>query len=163
MISAFPFRYIIVQLSLVATVILERKLLLIKDAGLVPIYINANSGQFRQYSAVTLGARGDSYYGRIFVFFFSCCFLMLSTSFADLGSFRPRKAAVAAWRTYHLVTFYPNLATHHSNLAIHHPNSATHHSNFAIHRPNSAIHHPNAATHHSNFAIHHPNLAIHHP
>lgn len=33
-----------------------------KDSGLVPIYINANSGQFRQYTAVTLGARGDSYY-----------------------------------------------------------------------------------------------------
>ncbi len=71
MISAFLFRYIIFQLSLVGTVILERKLLIIKDAGLVPIYINANSGQFRQYSAVTLGARGDSYYGRMLVFFFS--------------------------------------------------------------------------------------------
>lgn len=33
-----------------------------KDSGLVPIFINANSGQFRAYSAVTLRARGDSYY-----------------------------------------------------------------------------------------------------
>jgi hypothetical protein len=90
--AAFPFRHIIVQLSLVATVILERKLLIIKDAGLVPIYINANSGQFRQYSAVTLGARGDSYYGRIFVFFFSCCFLMLSTSFADAGFIQAKES-----------------------------------------------------------------------
>lgn len=33
-----------------------------KKDGLVPIFINANSGQFRTYSTVTLGARGDSYY-----------------------------------------------------------------------------------------------------
>nr|CAI5864326.1 unnamed protein product [Callosobruchus analis] len=30
--------------------------------GLVPIFINANSGQFRSYATITLGARGDSYY-----------------------------------------------------------------------------------------------------
>jgi hypothetical protein len=107
MISAFPFRYIIFQLSLVATVILERKLLIIKDAGLVPIYINANSGQFRQYSAVTLGARGDSYYGRIFVFFFHVIFLYCQLRLLMLGSFRQRKAAVAAWRTNNLAIFYP--------------------------------------------------------
>ena len=28
----------------------------------MPIYINANTGKFRQYSTITLGARGDSYY-----------------------------------------------------------------------------------------------------
>lgn len=33
-----------------------------KYEGLVPIFINANSGQFRAYSTITLGARGDSYY-----------------------------------------------------------------------------------------------------
>ncbi|KAL1517235.1 hypothetical protein ABEB36_001025 [Hypothenemus hampei] len=33
-----------------------------KTDGLVPIFINANSGQFRSYSTITLGARGDSYY-----------------------------------------------------------------------------------------------------
>jgi len=33
-----------------------------KTHGLVPIFINANNGQFRQYSTITLGARGDSYY-----------------------------------------------------------------------------------------------------
>lgn len=33
-----------------------------KDMGLVPIFINANTGKFRQYSTVTMGARGDSYY-----------------------------------------------------------------------------------------------------
>jgi len=33
-----------------------------KNMGLVPIFINANSGKFRQYSTVTMGARGDSYY-----------------------------------------------------------------------------------------------------
>jgi hypothetical protein len=30
--------------------------------GLVPIFINANSGKFRAASTITLGARGDSYY-----------------------------------------------------------------------------------------------------
>ncbi|KAB7499169.1 Endoplasmic reticulum mannosyl-oligosaccharide 1,2-alpha-mannosidase [Armadillidium nasatum] len=30
--------------------------------GLVPIFINAQTGQFRQHSTITLGARGDSYY-----------------------------------------------------------------------------------------------------
>ncbi|CAH0547785.1 unnamed protein product [Brassicogethes aeneus] len=33
-----------------------------KKDGLVPIFINANTGQFRAYSTITLGARGDSYY-----------------------------------------------------------------------------------------------------
>jgi len=33
-----------------------------KDAGLVPIFISAQTGKFRQFSTVTLGARGDSYY-----------------------------------------------------------------------------------------------------
>nr|XP_023011842.1 endoplasmic reticulum mannosyl-oligosaccharide 1,2-alpha-mannosidase [Leptinotarsa decemlineata] len=33
-----------------------------KKDGLVPIFINANTGQFRSYASITLGARGDSYY-----------------------------------------------------------------------------------------------------
>ncbi|XP_071947473.1 endoplasmic reticulum mannosyl-oligosaccharide 1,2-alpha-mannosidase-like [Antedon mediterranea] len=33
-----------------------------KANGLVPIFINANNGQFRARSTVTFGARGDSYY-----------------------------------------------------------------------------------------------------
>jgi endoplasmic reticulum Man9GlcNAc2 1,2-alpha-mannosidase len=33
-----------------------------KTEGLVPIFINANTGQFRVFSTITLGARGDSYY-----------------------------------------------------------------------------------------------------
>ncbi|KAG8231497.1 hypothetical protein J437_LFUL007668, partial [Ladona fulva] len=33
-----------------------------KTEGLVPIFINANTGRFRSYSTITLGARGDSYY-----------------------------------------------------------------------------------------------------
>lgn len=33
-----------------------------KTDGLVPIFINANTGQFRSYSTITVGARGDSYY-----------------------------------------------------------------------------------------------------
>ena len=33
-----------------------------KKNGLVPIFINANSGQFRSSGTITLGARGDSYY-----------------------------------------------------------------------------------------------------
>jgi mannosyl-oligosaccharide alpha-1,2-mannosidase len=33
-----------------------------KDDGLVPIFINANTGNFRASSTITLGARGDSYY-----------------------------------------------------------------------------------------------------
>lgn len=33
-----------------------------KQDGLVPIFINANTGQFRSYSTITFGARGDSYY-----------------------------------------------------------------------------------------------------
>ena len=33
-----------------------------KYDGLVPIFINPNTGMFREYSTITLGARGDSYY-----------------------------------------------------------------------------------------------------
>lgn len=33
-----------------------------KKDGLVPIFINANTGQFRPSSTITVGARGDSYY-----------------------------------------------------------------------------------------------------
>ena len=33
-----------------------------KNQGLVPIFINPNTGKFRKGSTVTLGARGDSYY-----------------------------------------------------------------------------------------------------
>lgn len=33
-----------------------------KTEGLVPIFINANSGKFRKHSTITFGARGDSYY-----------------------------------------------------------------------------------------------------
>lgn len=33
-----------------------------KKDGLVPIFINPFTGQFRSYATVTLGARGDSYY-----------------------------------------------------------------------------------------------------
>lgn len=33
-----------------------------KVDGLVPIFINANTGTFRSFSTVSLGARGDSYY-----------------------------------------------------------------------------------------------------
>lgn len=33
-----------------------------KTDGLVPIFINANTGTFRSFSTISLGARGDSYY-----------------------------------------------------------------------------------------------------
>ncbi|XP_017480326.1 PREDICTED: endoplasmic reticulum mannosyl-oligosaccharide 1,2-alpha-mannosidase [Rhagoletis zephyria] len=33
-----------------------------KINGLVPIFINANTGTFRNYATISLGARGDSYY-----------------------------------------------------------------------------------------------------
>ncbi|EDV43924.1 uncharacterized protein Dana_GF18725 [Drosophila ananassae] len=33
-----------------------------KKHGLVPIFINANTGTFRNYATISLGARGDSYY-----------------------------------------------------------------------------------------------------
>ncbi len=33
-----------------------------KTDGLVPIFINANTGNFRMFSTISLGARGDSYY-----------------------------------------------------------------------------------------------------
>ncbi|KAK4287887.1 hypothetical protein Pmani_039056 [Petrolisthes manimaculis] len=35
---------------------------LAKTDGLVPIFINAQTGQWRSHSTITLGARGDSYY-----------------------------------------------------------------------------------------------------
>ncbi|RZB40508.1 endoplasmic reticulum mannosyl-oligosaccharide 1,2-alpha-mannosidase [Asbolus verrucosus] len=38
-----------------------------KKDGLVPIFINANTGQFRSYSTVTLGARGDIPNGFLFI------------------------------------------------------------------------------------------------
>lgn len=33
-----------------------------KTEGLVPIFINPNTGQFHTYTDIKLGARGDSYY-----------------------------------------------------------------------------------------------------
>ena len=33
-----------------------------RTSGLAPIYINADSGQFKPAAHITLGARGDSYY-----------------------------------------------------------------------------------------------------
>lgn len=33
-----------------------------KKFGLVPIFINADTGKFQPLSTITLGARGDSYY-----------------------------------------------------------------------------------------------------
>lgn len=33
-----------------------------KKNGLVPIFINANTGMFRNFATISLGARGDSYY-----------------------------------------------------------------------------------------------------
>lgn len=33
-----------------------------KEKGLVPIFINADTGNFRTGGTITLGARGDSYY-----------------------------------------------------------------------------------------------------
>lgn len=33
-----------------------------KNQGLVPIFINANTGQFRNFATISLGARADSYY-----------------------------------------------------------------------------------------------------
>ena len=44
------------------TKISETVHLLGKTEGLVPIFINANSGKFRKSSTITFGARGDSYY-----------------------------------------------------------------------------------------------------
>lgn len=37
-----------------------------KHDGLVPIFINANTGKFRPSATITLGARGDSYYEYLF-------------------------------------------------------------------------------------------------
>lgn len=50
------------EYELVASRVSEHVHGLEKQQGLVPIFINANTGQFRSYSTVTLGARGDSYY-----------------------------------------------------------------------------------------------------
>lgn len=33
-----------------------------KKNGMVPIFINANTGMFRNFATISLGARGDSYY-----------------------------------------------------------------------------------------------------
>ena len=33
-----------------------------KTQGLVPIFVNPNTGNFRKGATITLGARGDSYY-----------------------------------------------------------------------------------------------------
>lgn len=33
-----------------------------KNEGLVPIFVNANTGLFRSFATISLGARGDSYY-----------------------------------------------------------------------------------------------------
>jgi hypothetical protein len=46
----------------VVTRISEKVHALEKTEGLVPIFINANSGKFRKHSTITFGARGDSYY-----------------------------------------------------------------------------------------------------
>lgn len=40
----------------------EKVHLLEKKNGLVPIFINANTGTFRNFATISLGARGDSYY-----------------------------------------------------------------------------------------------------
>lgn len=37
-----------------------------KKDGLVPMFINARTGQFRSMSTITLGARADSYYEYLF-------------------------------------------------------------------------------------------------
>lgn len=46
----------------VVTTINEKVHNLDKNEGLVPIFINANSGTFRNFATISLGARGDSYY-----------------------------------------------------------------------------------------------------
>jgi mannosyl-oligosaccharide alpha-1,2-mannosidase len=33
-----------------------------KTDGLVPIFVNVNTGMFRTFATISLGARGDSYY-----------------------------------------------------------------------------------------------------
>ncbi|XP_071544864.1 endoplasmic reticulum mannosyl-oligosaccharide 1,2-alpha-mannosidase isoform X1 [Panulirus ornatus] len=45
-----------------ATFVSEHIHKLPKTEGLVPIFINAQTGQWRSHSTITLGARGDSYY-----------------------------------------------------------------------------------------------------
>ncbi|KAL9892440.1 alpha-Mannosidase class I b [Glossina fuscipes fuscipes] len=40
----------------------EKVHLLEKDKGLIPIFINADTGNFRKFATISLGARGDSYY-----------------------------------------------------------------------------------------------------
>ncbi|TDG48734.1 hypothetical protein AWZ03_004846 [Drosophila navojoa] len=46
----------------VVNVVNEKVHALDKSHGLVPIFINANTGTFRNYATISLGARGDSYY-----------------------------------------------------------------------------------------------------
>lgn len=41
-----------------------------KTDGLVPIFINANSGNFRSFSTISLGARGNYYFSIFFEIFF---------------------------------------------------------------------------------------------
>uniref|UniRef100_A0A905ATG6 alpha-1,2-Mannosidase n=1 Tax=Glossina morsitans morsitans TaxID=37546 RepID=A0A905ATG6_GLOMM len=40
----------------------EKVHILEKNKGLVPIFINADTGNFRKFATISLGARGDSYY-----------------------------------------------------------------------------------------------------
>ncbi|KAH8416706.1 hypothetical protein KR222_009822, partial [Zaprionus bogoriensis] len=46
----------------VVNIVNEKVHALDKHHGLVPIFINANTGTFRNYATISLGARGDSYY-----------------------------------------------------------------------------------------------------
>ncbi|XP_034117750.1 endoplasmic reticulum mannosyl-oligosaccharide 1,2-alpha-mannosidase [Drosophila albomicans] len=46
----------------VVSIVNEKVHALDKNHGLVPIFINANTGTFRNYATISLGARGDSYY-----------------------------------------------------------------------------------------------------
>ncbi|KAM8707123.1 hypothetical protein ACLKA7_011255 [Drosophila subpalustris] len=46
----------------VVNIVNEKIHALDKNHGLVPIFINANTGTFRNYATISLGARGDSYY-----------------------------------------------------------------------------------------------------
>lgn len=55
LIFAFYFTQAIVRIN-------EKVHNLEKKSGLVPIFINANTGQFRNFATISLGARGDSYY-----------------------------------------------------------------------------------------------------
>ncbi len=55
-----PFPYLLAKQKL-AFRVSEQIHKLEKKEGLVPIFINTNTGQFRK-STITVGARGDSYY-----------------------------------------------------------------------------------------------------